>query len=96
MNDGLENMWQNGCGKKIFGNNGCKSKGRLNSGNASYHSVHNLLSSHLLSKNLKIKIYKNNNFTCCFVCVRNLVSHTKGRTQLEGVWEQGAEENIWT
>jgi len=32
-------------------------KKRLKSGNACYHSVHNLLSSGLLSKNLKIKIY---------------------------------------
>jgi hypothetical protein len=30
----------------------------LNSGNACYHSVQNLLPSHLLSKNLKIRIYK--------------------------------------
>jgi hypothetical protein len=33
-------------------------KNRLNSGNACYHSVQNLLSSRLISKNLKIKIYK--------------------------------------
>ena len=33
-------------------------KSRLNSGNACYHSVQNLLSSRLLSKNLKIKIYR--------------------------------------
>jgi hypothetical protein len=33
-------------------------KSRLNLGNACSHSVHNLLSSHLISKNLKIKIYK--------------------------------------
>jgi hypothetical protein len=33
-------------------------KKRLNSGNACYHSVQNLLSSLLISKNLKIKIYK--------------------------------------
>jgi hypothetical protein len=33
-------------------------KGRLNSSNASYHSVHNLLYSHLNSKHLKLKIYK--------------------------------------
>jgi hypothetical protein len=33
-------------------------KNRLNSGNACYHSVQNLLSSHLISKNLQIKIYK--------------------------------------
>jgi hypothetical protein len=33
-------------------------KSRLNSGNACYYSVQNLLSSHLTSKNLKIKIHK--------------------------------------
>jgi hypothetical protein len=31
---------------------------RLNSGNACYHSVQNLLSSCLLSKNVKVRIYK--------------------------------------
>jgi hypothetical protein len=30
----------------------------LKSGNACYHSVQNLTSSHLLSKNIKIRIYK--------------------------------------
>jgi hypothetical protein len=35
-----------------------KIKWRLNSGNACYCSVQNLLSSHLLSKNLKIRIYR--------------------------------------
>ena len=33
-------------------------KSRLKLGNACYHSVQNLLSSSLLSKNLKIKIYR--------------------------------------
>jgi hypothetical protein len=33
-------------------------KSRLKSGNAYYHSVQNMLSSRLLSKNLKIKIYR--------------------------------------
>jgi hypothetical protein len=33
-------------------------KRRFNSGNAYYHSVQNLLSSGLLSKNVKIRIYK--------------------------------------
>jgi hypothetical protein len=33
-------------------------KSRTNSGNACYYSVQNLLSSRLISKNLKIKIYK--------------------------------------
>jgi hypothetical protein len=31
---------------------------RLNSGNACYHSVQNLLSSRLLSENIKVRIYK--------------------------------------
>jgi hypothetical protein len=35
-----------------------KTKSRLNSGNACYHSVQNLLSSRLTSRNLKIKVYK--------------------------------------
>jgi ribosomal protein S2 len=44
-------------------------KRRLNSGNACYHSVHNLLSS-LLSKNIKIRIYKIiHNFACGTVWV---------------------------
>jgi len=33
-------------------------KSRLRLGNACYHSVQNLLSSRLLSKNLKIKVYR--------------------------------------
>jgi hypothetical protein len=33
-------------------------KSRLKSGNACYHSLQNLLSSSLLSKNVKIKIYR--------------------------------------
>jgi hypothetical protein len=35
-----------------------KIKSRLKSGNACYHSVQNLLCSRLLSKNLKIKVYR--------------------------------------
>jgi hypothetical protein len=37
-------------------------KRRLNSGNACYHSVRNLLSSRLLSKRIQIRIYKNTIF----------------------------------
>jgi hypothetical protein len=33
-------------------------KSRLNSGNACYHSVQSLLSSRLLFRNVKVKIYK--------------------------------------
>jgi hypothetical protein len=31
-----------------------------------------------------------------FMGVKLGLSHTKERTQTKGVWEQGAEENIWT
>jgi hypothetical protein len=54
-------------------------KRRLSSGNACYHSVQSLLSSRLLLKNLKMRIYKTK-FACGFVWVRNLVSDTKGGT----------------
>ena len=33
-------------------------KSRLKSGDACYHSMHNLLSSNFLSKNVKIKFYR--------------------------------------
>jgi hypothetical protein len=33
-------------------------KSRMNSGNACYHSIQNILSSHLISKKLQFKIYK--------------------------------------
>jgi hypothetical protein len=44
-------------------------KRRLNSANACYHSVQNLLSSRVLSKNLKIRIYKTIIFACGSVLV---------------------------
>jgi len=44
-------------------------KSRSKSGKACYHSVQNLLSSSLLSKNLKITIYKTIMLLCCFVWV---------------------------
>jgi glycerol-3-phosphate O-acyltransferase len=44
-------------------------KSRLNSGNSCYHSVHSLLSSRLLARNVKVKLYKKHNSTSCFVWV---------------------------
>jgi hypothetical protein len=44
-------------------------KRQFNSGNACYHSVQNLLSSRLLSKILRIIIYKNINFFRGCLCV---------------------------
>ena len=45
-----------------------------------------------ISKN--IKIYRNIILSVVFM-VRNLVGRIQKWTQTEGVWEQGAEENIW-
>ena len=45
-------------GTTITNQNSEDIKSRLNSGNSCYHSVKNLLSSSLLAKNLKIKIYR--------------------------------------
>jgi hypothetical protein len=42
-----------------------KIKSRLNAGNACYHSVQNILSFHLLSKNVKLKY--TNPFVCSFI-----------------------------
>jgi hypothetical protein len=56
-------------------------KNRLNSGNACYHSVQNLLSSRLISKNVKIKVYKTVILPVCTVWVRNLVFYFEGGTQ---------------
>jgi len=44
-------------------------KSRMKSGNACYHLVQNILSSSLLSKTIKTKIYRSYNFACCFVWV---------------------------
>jgi hypothetical protein len=50
----------------------------------------------LLCKNINIIIYKTINFACGSVCVGNYVSDSNGGIQTHGVWEQGAEGNIWT
>jgi len=50
------------------------------SGNACYHSVQNLLYANLLSKNIKIKIYRTIILPVCFVWVGNLVAHIDGGT----------------
>jgi len=56
-------------------------KSRLKSRNACCHSVQNISSFSLLSKNFNIKIYvQKYNFACCFVWVWNLVTHTEEGT----------------
>jgi len=58
---------------------------RLNSRNACYHSVQNVLSSRLITKiNLKIKLYKTN-IAAIIVLLRNLVSHSEEGKQTENL-----------
>jgi hypothetical protein len=69
-------------------------KRRFNSGNACYHSVQNLLSSRLLSKNIKMK-------TCNTIILpsvlygRETLSLTLGEKRRLRVFINSAEENIW-
>jgi hypothetical protein len=70
-------------------------KSRLNSGNDCYYSVQNLLSSRLISKNLKVKIYK--------IVILPFVlygcetsSLTLGRGTESEVFDNSVEEDIWT
>jgi hypothetical protein len=50
-------------------------KSRLNSRNACYHSVQSLLSSRLLSRNLKVKIYKTINLPVVCMGVKLCLAH---------------------
>ena len=58
-------------GTKLINKNSIQeeNKSRLKVGSACYYSVQNLLSSSLLSKKLKIKIYTNYNIARCCVWV---------------------------
>jgi hypothetical protein len=67
-----------------------ETKSRLNSRNAYYHLVQNLLSSRLLSKNIKIRIHRTIILPVFCMSVE-LVSHTTVRTQTVDVGEYGAE-----
>jgi hypothetical protein len=58
-----------------------KIKSRMKSGNACYHSAYNRLSSSLLTKNVKIKIYKTIILpVVCIVWVSNVVAYTEEGT----------------
>jgi hypothetical protein len=61
-----------------------KIKRRLNYGNACYHSVQNLLSSHLPSKNVKTKIYQTLNLPVVLYGCETL-SLTLRETQTESI-----------
>jgi len=57
-------------------------KSSLKSGNACDHSVQNLVPSNVLSRSVKIKMYRTQsyNFACCFAWVWNLVTDIEGGT----------------
>jgi hypothetical protein len=57
----------------------------MNFGNACYHSVQNLVSSRLLSRNLKIRIYETIILPVVLYGCETCVSDIKGGTQTEGV-----------
>jgi hypothetical protein len=54
-------------------------KSRINSENACYNSVQGVLSSRLLSRNVRVKIYKTIILAIVFYGCETWVSHIKGR-----------------
>ena len=54
------------------------------------------LSSRLLSKNLKNKIFRTVILPVILYGCETWFVDTAGGKEAEGVWEQGVEENIWT
>jgi hypothetical protein len=67
-------------------------KEKLISGNACCHAFQNLLSSHPVTENVKIK--KKINFTC-FVWVWNLISHIRGGKTRSGAYENRVLRRIF-
>ena len=65
-----------------------ETESRLKSGNACYHSVRNLVSFSLLSRSIKIKIHRTVILSVLYGC------ETWSLSLREGVWEEGAEENV--
>ena len=65
-------------------------KSRMKSGNACYHSVQNLLSSSLLTKNLKIKIYRTIILSVVFYGCKtwSLTLREKRRLRVTGEWRK--------
>jgi hypothetical protein len=70
-------------------------KSRLNSGSACYRSVKILLPSRLLSRNLKIKLYKTIILQVVLYGCETWSLTLREEHRLR-VFENGAEENMWT
>ena len=69
-------------------------KSRFKLGNFCYHSVQNLLSPNLLSKNTKIEIYKTIILSAIFACVKHGLLYCKEKCRLR-VFENWVLGNIF-
>jgi hypothetical protein len=69
---------------------------RLNSRNACYHSVRSLLSTHLLPRNVKVKIYKTIILPVVLYGCETWSFTLREEHRLRVFEEWDAEENIWT
>jgi len=69
-------------------------KSRLKLGNACYYSVQNLLSSRLLSRNLKIKMYRTIILPVVLYGCETWLLTLREERRLR-VFENGVEESIW-
>jgi hypothetical protein len=89
-------IWQNSNTTQIKQNDiHDEIKSSLNLGYSCCYSVHNLLSSCLISKNLKIKVYKTVILpVVLYGC--EIWSLTLGEEHRLRVFENGVEEDIWT
>jgi hypothetical protein len=71
-------------------------KRRLNSDNACYHSVQTLLSSLLLSKNVKVRIYKTIILPVVLYGCETWSLTVRDEHKLRVFENRVVEENIWT
>jgi len=70
-------------------------KSRLKSGNACYHLVQNLLSSSLLSKNLKIKMHRTRILPVIVYGCETWSLTLREECRMRVFENKGVEENIW-
>jgi divalent metal cation (Fe/Co/Zn/Cd) transporter len=98
-NESFENVAQfKYLGTRITNENGFHDevKSRLNPGNSCYHSVHNLLSSRLISKNQKIKINKTVILPVVLYGCETCSLTLREEHRLTVFLEKSAEEDIFT
>ena len=70
-------------------------KYKLKAGNLCYYSVQTILSSRLLSKNLKIKVYKTIILPVVLFGCEAWSLTLREERRLRGIWKQDPEANIW-